>query len=111
MKSVKNYLHLKRRHFRFQLKKRIFTGEHIKNYMKLLADLSNVNELIKDEDKMLIMLSSLLNDEYETFVLTLINDKSSLNNNEVSSALVNHKLRRNDKESSNNTSAEALTAR
>jgi len=35
----------------------------------------------------------------------------SLSYNEVSAALVNHELRRKDKESSNSTSAEALTVR
>ena len=47
------------------------------NYTKLFVDLANVNEIIKNEDKVLILLSSLPDDEYETFVLTLINNKSS----------------------------------
>jgi len=58
---------------------------------------------------MLIFLSSLPDEDYKTFVLTLINGKQSLGSNEVSSTLVNHELRRKDKELSNNTSAEALT--
>ena len=52
-----------------------------------------MDEVIKDEDKALILLSSLRNDDYETFVLTLINRKQSLRYNEVSTALVNHELR------------------
>ena len=76
--------------------------------MKLLADLANMDEVINDEDKSLILLSSLPHDDYETFVLTLINDKQSLSYNH---AFVNHKLRWKDKKSSNNTSADALTAR
>jgi len=71
------------------------------NYTKLLANLSNVDEVIKDEDKALILLSYLLNDDYETFILTLINGMQSLSYNEVSAALVNHELRKKDKESSN----------
>ena len=59
-----------------------------------------MDEVIKDEDKALILLSSFPDDDYETFILTLINDKKSL---------VNHELR--DKKLSNNTSTEALTAR
>ena len=39
------------------------------NYMKLLTDLSNKDEVIKDENKMLILLSFLLDEEYETFIL------------------------------------------
>ena len=40
------------------------------NYTKLLADIANVDEVMKDEDKALILLSSLLDDDYEIFVLT-----------------------------------------
>ena len=71
-------MHLNRRLCRFQLKKKIFIGEHINNYTKLLADLSNVDEVIKDEDKVLILLNSFLNGDYETFVLALINGKHLL---------------------------------
>ena len=45
--------------------------------------------VIKDEDKILILLSSLIDEEYETFVLTLINEKTSLSYVEVTSTLVN----------------------
>ena len=64
------------------------------NYTKLLTDLANVDEMIKNNDKVLILLSSLPDEDYETFVLTLINSKQSLRYNEVSSALVNHELRK-----------------
>ena len=42
------------------------------NYTKLLVDLTNMDDMIKDENKALIFFSSLPNEEYETFVLTLI---------------------------------------
>ena len=73
MKSNENRLHLKRRFYRFQLKKEIFISEHMNNYTKFLVDLVNVDEVIKDEDKALILLSFLPDDVYETFVFTLIN--------------------------------------
>ena len=88
--------------YRFQLKKKISISEHINNYTKLLAYLTNVNEVMKDEEKTLILLSSLLDNDYETFDITLINGKQSLSYNEVSITLVNHELRQKDKESSNN---------
>ena len=47
-------MHLKRRLYPFQLKKRISIGDHMNNYTKLLADLTNVDGVIKDEDKVLI---------------------------------------------------------
>ena len=82
------------------------------NSTKLLSNLANVEVVIKDEYKALILLSSLSNKEYETFVLTLINGKTSLSYNDVSPALVNHEVRRKDKESSSSrTITEVLTAR
>jgi len=111
-KSIENCLHLKRRLYRFQLKNKISIGEKMNNYTKLLTNLTNMDEMIKDEDKALILLSSLPDEKYETFVLTLINDKSSLSYNNVSAALVNHELRRKDKASySISTTTETLTVR
>ena len=57
-KSVKNWLHLKKRLYRFQLKDGISVSDHINNYTKLLADLTNLDVVLKDEDKVLILLSS-----------------------------------------------------
>ena len=72
-------LHLKRRLYRFQLKRGISIDEHMNNYTKLLADLVNEDVAIKEEDKVVILLNSLSDEEYETFILTLINDKQILN--------------------------------
>ena len=111
MKSVENRLHLKRRVYRFQLKRGTSISDHINIYMKLLAE-TNLDVVIEDEDKMLILLSSLSDKGYETFVLTLINERTPLSYSEVITALVNLELRRKDKESSSSgTSAEVVTAR
>jgi len=107
-KSVENRLHLKKRLYRFYLKRRTSISDHINIYTKLLADLSNLNVVIDDEDKALILLSSLLDEGYETFVLILINGRTFLSYKEVTTALVNLELRRKDKESSGSTSAEVL---
>ena len=75
--------------------------------MKLLADLINLDIVIEDEDKALILLSSHHDEGYETFVLTLINGRISLSCSEVTTALVNLELRRKNKEcSSIDTSAD-----
>ena len=63
------------------------------NYKKLLTDLINVDVDIKEKDKTLILLNSLPYEEYETFILTLINGRQSLNHNDVSVALVNSEIR------------------
>ena len=75
MKSIKTRLHLKMRLYRFQLKKKLLIFEHMNDYTKFLTDLINVDVNIKEEDKALILLNSLLDEEYETFVITLINEK------------------------------------
>ena len=45
------------------------------NYTKLLTYLVNVDVKIEEEDKALILLNSLPEEEYETFILILINGK------------------------------------
>ena len=94
----------------FQLKRRTSISNHVNIYTKLL--LINLNVVIEDEDKALILLSSIPDERYETFVLTLINRRTSLSYSEVTAALVNLELRRKDNEcSTSDTLAEVLTAR
>ena len=57
----------------FQLKRWLTIDEHMNNYTKFLADLINMDVEIKEEDKMIILLNSLPNEEYETSVSILIN--------------------------------------
>ena len=67
---------------------------------------------MEDEDKTLILLSSLPDEGYETFVLILINKRTSFNYSEMTTALVKLELRRKDKEcSTSDSSTEVLTAR
>ena len=56
-------------------------------------------------------MSYLPDEEYKTFVLTLINDKASLSYNDVSAALVNYDMRKDKESFSSSTKAEVLTAR
>jgi len=82
------------------------------SYTKLLTDLVNVNVKIDEEDKAVILLNSLPEEEYETFTLTLINGRQSLNYNLVSTALVNYDVRSQDRlSSSGSITAEALAVR
>jgi len=57
------------------LKKGLSIDDHVNNYRKLLADPVNVDMAIKEEDETLILLNSFPDEEYETFILTLINGK------------------------------------
>ena len=56
---------------------------HLNRYTKLLKDLVNVDVEIDEQDKAVILLNSLPREEYETFTLTLINERKSLNYNKV----------------------------
>ena len=81
-------------------------------YTKLLTDLVNVDVETSEEDKAVILLNSLPREEYETFTLTFLNERKSLNYSKVSAALVSYEVRRQDKlSSSGNTTVEALTVR
>ena len=61
---------MKRRLYHFQLKRGLSTDDHMNNYMKFLIDLANVDVAIEEDDKAVILLNSLLDEEYETFILT-----------------------------------------
>ena len=94
------------------MKRGISVNEHMNSYTKLLTDLVNMDVEIDEEDKAVILLNSLLEEEYETFTLTLINGRQSLNYNEVSAALVNYKVRMQDIFSFfGSTTTEALAVR
>ena len=57
-------------------------------------------------------MNSLPDEEYKTFVLTLINGRKSLNYNDVSAGLINYEVRRQDKQSSfSSTSVKTLVVR
>ena len=87
-------------------------NEHLNRYTKLLTHLVNVDVETNEEDKAVILLNSLPREEYETFTLTLINGRKSLNYNEVSAALVSYEARRQDRlSSSGSTTVEALAVR
>jgi len=64
-KSIESRLQLKRRLYRFQLKRELSIDEHMNNYTKLLTELINVDVTIEEEDKVLILLNSLPDEEYE----------------------------------------------
>ena len=48
------------------------------NYTKLLTDLVNMDAKIDEEVKVVILLNFLPDEEYDTFTLTLINGRQTL---------------------------------
>jgi len=96
----------------FQMQRGCFVNEHLNRYTKFLTDLVNVNVETSEEDKAVILLNYLPRKEYETFTLTFLNERKSLNYSEVSAALVSYEARRQDRlSSSGSTTAEALAVR
>ena len=91
---------MKRRLYRFQIKRGLSIDEHMNSYIKLLTDLVNVDVPIEEEDNKQILLNSLLDEEYESFTFTLINGRQTLNYSEVSAALVHYEVRSQDRRSS-----------
>jgi len=88
------------------MKRGLSDYEYMNNYTKLLIDLVNVDVKIDEEDKAVILLNSIPDEEYEIFTLTLINGRQTLNYNEVSAALLKYEVRKQDRLSSHgNTSA------
>ena len=79
------------------VEERTLYANHMNDYTKLLTYLINMDVKIEEEYKVLILQNSLPDEEYETFVLILINGKQSLNYNDVSTTLVNYEVRRKDK--------------
>ena len=60
------------------MKRGLSIDEHMNNYTKLLSNLVNVNVKIDEEDKAMILLNSLPNEGYETFILTLVDKRLTI---------------------------------
>lgn len=76
---------MKRRLYTFSIKVWIVIKDHLDEFNKLILYLENVNIVLEDEDKALIMLSSLL-DLYEYFVDTLLYGRQKLTLKDVKNA-------------------------
>ena len=82
----------------FRMKHGVSMYDHVSRFERLLADLKNFDEDIKDEVKTMILLHSLL-EEYSYFVTTLIYGKSMIIFKGVCTTLANLKIQNNDKHS------------
>ncbi|KAH9669389.1 Integrase catalytic domain-containing protein [Citrus sinensis] len=96
VKSSKNRLHAMSQVYGFRMKPGVSMHDHVSRFEKLLADLKNLDEDIKDEVKAMILLHS-LPEEYSHFVTTLIYGKSVIVFKDVCTALTSLEIRNNDK--------------
>ncbi|KAH9660217.1 hypothetical protein KPL70_024138 [Citrus sinensis] len=109
VKSPKNRLHAMNQVYGFRMKFGVSMHDHVSRFEKLLADLKNLDEDIKDEVKAMILLHS-LPEEYSHFVTTLIYEKSVIVFKDVCTALTSLEIWNNDK-NSERASSEALVSR
>ncbi|KAH9753489.1 Integrase catalytic domain-containing protein [Citrus sinensis] len=109
VKSPENRLHAMSQVYGFRMKSGVSMHDHVSRFEKLLADLKNLDEDIKDEVKAMILLHS-LPEEYSHFVTTLIYGKSVIVFKDVCTALTSLEIRNNDK-NSERASSEALVSK
>ncbi|KAH9729490.1 hypothetical protein KPL70_009367 [Citrus sinensis] len=109
LKSPENRLHAMSQVYDFRMKPGVSMHDHVSRFKKLLADLKNLDEDIKDKVKAMILLHS-LPEEYSHFVTTLIYGKSVIVFKDVRTTLTSLEIRNNDK-NSERASSEALVSR
>ena len=85
-------------------------NDHMNSFNKILADLLNLDEKFKDEDKALLLLDSLPN-EYDHLTTNLFHGKDNVTFDTIYSALYNSETIKKDKKDHRDIVAEALTAR
>ncbi|KAH9717217.1 hypothetical protein KPL71_021741 [Citrus sinensis] len=109
LKSPENRLHAMSQVYGFRMKHGVSMHDHVSRFEKLLADLKNFDEDIKDEVKAMILLHS-LPEKYSHFVTTLIYGKSVIIFKDVCTVLTNLEIQNNNK-NSERASCEALVSR
>ncbi|KAH9672466.1 hypothetical protein KPL70_017737 [Citrus sinensis] len=109
VKSPENHLHVMSQVYGFRMKPGVSMHNHVSRFEKLLADLKNLDEDIKDEIKAMILLHS-LPDEYSHFVITLIYGNGVIVFKDVCTTLTSLEIWNNDK-NSERVSSEGLVSR
>lgn len=92
-KSLAKRLYMKRRLYTFSMKEGVAIKDHLDEFNKLILDIENVNIDLEEEDRALIMLSS-LPDSFEHFVDTLLYGRQTLTLKDVKSALESKDLKK-----------------
>ncbi|KAH9725397.1 hypothetical protein KPL70_007865 [Citrus sinensis] len=109
LKSPENRLRAMSQVYGFRMKPGVSMHDHVSRFEKLLADLKNLDEDIKDEVKAMILLHS-LPEKYDHFVTTLIYGKSVIVFKDICIALTSLEIQNNDK-NSERASSEVLVSR
>ncbi|KAH9658981.1 hypothetical protein KPL70_023688 [Citrus sinensis] len=92
-KSLAKRLYMKRRLYTFSMKDGVAMKDHVDEFNKLILDLENVNIILEDKDRALILLSS-LPESHEHFVDTLLYGRQTLSLKDVKDALESKDLKK-----------------
>ena len=98
IKSLSNKLYLKKQLYGLQMKEGTTVLEHMNFFNKVINELLTVDVKIDEEDKVLILLSSLL-ESYNHIVTNMLYDKETLILEEVTSTLLSNVIRKKAKSS------------
>ena len=90
-KSATNKLYLKQKFYGLKMQEGSDLVEHVNTFNQLATDLARLDVKIDDEDKALLFLVSLPS-SYEHLVITLTQEKITVNNEEITAALLAHEL-------------------
>ena len=91
-KSATNKVYLKQKFYGLKMQEGSDLVEHVNAFNQLVTDLARLDVKIEDEDKALLLV--LLPPSYEHLVITLTHGKTTVNNKEVTAALLGHELRK-----------------
>ena len=92
-KSLSNKLNLKRKLYELKMAEGADLAQHVHTFNKIISDLLQINIKFDDENKAMILLSS-LPASYEHLVTTLLWGKETLEFEEISGALLDHYQRK-----------------
>ncbi|KAK9937625.1 hypothetical protein M0R45_014403 [Rubus argutus] len=92
-KGLQTKLNLKRDLYKLKMEEGANLVEHLNVFKGLLAQLSNVEVKVEEEDKALLLLTS-LPDSYENIITTILYGKDTLKLEDVESTLLSHAKRK-----------------
>lgn len=89
-KSATNKLYLKQKFYGLKMQEGSDLVEHVNAFNQLVTNLARLDVKIDDDDKALLLVS--LPPSYEHLVITMTHGKTTVNNEEVTAALLGHEL-------------------
>ena len=89
-KSLINKLHLKKKLYTLKMTEGLDLRQHINTFKPIISDLLQIDIKFENEDKTMILLTS-LSDSYEYLVTTLLYENKTLELKSILEALLEHK--------------------